>query len=114
MSTAFFNMDLTVFMVKVSFDQKPHRKAVIEAYGGKVIASPSDTTEIGRKILAENPGTGGSLGCAISEAMELSLKTPDCRYVLGSVLDHVILHQSIIGLKQKLLLINMESSRTLL
>ena len=101
MSTAFFDIDLTVYMVKVSYEQKPHRKAVIEAYGGKVIPSPSDTTEIGRKILAENPGTGGSLGCAISEAMELSLKTPNCRYVLGSVLDHVILHQSIIGLEAK-------------
>ncbi len=101
MACAFFGMDLTVYMVKVSAQQKPHRKAVIMTYGGKVIASPSDTTEVGRKILAENPGTGGSLGCAISEAMETALKTPNCRYVLGSVLNHVLLHQSIIGLEAK-------------
>ncbi|NLU53507.1 MAG: TrpB-like pyridoxal phosphate-dependent enzyme [Clostridiaceae bacterium] len=97
MACAFYNIDLTVYMVKVSAEQKPYRKAVIETYGGKVIPSPSDTTEIGRKILAENPGTGGSLGCAISEALETAAKTENCRYVLGSVLDHVLLHQSIIG-----------------
>lgn len=101
MACAFFGMDLTVYMVKVSAEQKPHRKAVIMTYGGKVIPSPSDTTEVGRKILAENPGTGGSLGCAISEAMETALKTKNCRYVLGSVLNHVLLHQSIIGLETK-------------
>lgn len=98
---AFYGIDLTVYMVKVSAQQKPHRKAVIETYGGKVIPSPSDTTEVGRKILAENPGTGGSLGCAISEAMEVALKTDNCRYVLGSVLNHVLLHQSIIGQETK-------------
>ncbi len=101
MACAFYGIDLTVYMVKVSAQQKPYRKAVIETYGGKVIPSPSDTTEAGRKILAENPETGGSLGCAISEAMETALKTDNCRYVLGSVLNHVILHQSIIGIELK-------------
>ncbi|WP_343209307.1 TrpB-like pyridoxal phosphate-dependent enzyme [Anaerolentibacter hominis] len=101
MACAFFGLDLTVFMVKVSAEQKPYRKALIETYGGKVIPSPSDTTEVGRRILAENPGTGGSLGCAISEAMEVALKTDNCRYVLGSVLNHVLLHQSVIGLEAK-------------
>ncbi|MEE1013806.1 MAG: TrpB-like pyridoxal phosphate-dependent enzyme [Clostridia bacterium] len=101
MSCAFYGLDLTVYMVKVSSEQKPHRRAVIGTYGGKVIPSPSDTTEVGRKILAENPGTGGSLGCAISEAMETALKTPNCRYVLGSVLNHVLLHQTIIGMELK-------------
>jgi len=97
MSCAFYNMDLLVYMVKVSAEQKPHRKALIQTYGGRVIPSPSDTTEIGKKILSENPNTGGSLGCAISEAMEVAMKTDNCRYVLGSVLNHVLLHQSIIG-----------------
>lgn len=101
MACAFYGIDLTVYMVKVSAQQKPYRKAVIETYGGKVIPSPSDTTEVGKKILAENPNTGGSLGCAISEAMEVALKTDNCRYVLGSVLNHVILHQSIIGQELK-------------
>jgi tryptophan synthase beta chain len=102
MACAFYGVDLTVFMVKVSAEQKPYRKGVIETYGGKVIPSPSDTTEVGRKILAENPGTGGSLGCAISEAMEVAAKTDNCRYVLGSVLNHVVLHQSIIGMETKI------------
>ncbi len=97
MACAFYGVDLKVYMVKVSAEQKPHRKAVIRTYGGEVIPSPSDTTEVGRKILAENPNTGGSLGCAISEAMETALKTENCRYVLGSVLNHVLLHQTIIG-----------------
>ncbi|NLG88962.1 MAG: TrpB-like pyridoxal phosphate-dependent enzyme [Clostridiaceae bacterium] len=97
MACAYYGIDLIVYMVKVSAEQKPYRKAVIETYGGKVIPSPSNTTEVGRKILEENPGTGGSLGCAISEAIEVALKTKNCRYVLGSVLDHVLLHQSIIG-----------------
>lgn len=104
MACAYYGMDLTVFMVKSSAEQKPFRKAVIETYGGKVIPSPSDTTEVGRKILKEFPGTGGSLGCAVSEAVELSSKTDGCKYVLGSVLDHVILHQSIIGLETKAVL----------
>lgn len=102
MACAFYDVDLTVYMVKVSAEQKPYRKGVIETYGGKVIPSPSDTTEIGRKILAKNPGTGGSLGCAISEAMEVAAKTKNCRYVLGSVLNHVVLHQSIIGMETKI------------
>ena len=102
MACAFYDVDLTVYMVKVSAEQKPYRKGVIETYGGKVIPSPSDTTEVGRKILAENPGTGGSLGCAISEAMEVAMKTENCRYVLGSVLNHVVLHQSIIGMETKI------------
>jgi tryptophan synthase beta chain len=97
MACAYYGIDLIVYMVKVSAEQKPYRKAVIETYGGKVIPSPSNTTEVGRKILEENPGTGGSLGCAISEAIEVALKSKNCRYVLGSVLDHVLLHQSIIG-----------------
>ncbi len=101
MACAFFGLDLTVYMVKVSSEQKPFRKTVMETYGAKVIPSPSETTEVGKKILAENPTTGGSLGCAVSEALEVAMKTPNCKYVLGSVLDHVILHQSIIGLETK-------------
>lgn len=101
MACAFYGVDLNVFMVKVSAEQKPQRKAVIQTYGASVTPSPSNTTEIGRKILAENPGTGGSLGCAISEAMELALKTDNCRYVLGSVLNHVLVHQTIIGQEAK-------------
>lgn len=101
MACAYYGIDLSVYMVKVSAEQKPYRKAVIETYGGKVIPSPSNTTEVGRKILKEHPGTGGSLGCAISEAMEVAMKTDNCRYVLGSVLDHVLLHQSIIGEETK-------------
>ncbi len=104
MSCAYFGLDLTVFMVKCSAEQKPFRKAVIETYGGKVIPSPSTLTDIGKKINEEFPGTGGSLGCAVSEATEMALKTPNCKYVLGSVMDHVILHQSIIGLETKLAL----------
>lgn len=101
MACAYYGMDLTVFMVKGSYEQKPYRKAVMETYGAKVHASPSDTTAAGRKIREQNPGTTGSLGCAISEAIELAVTTEGCRYVLGSVLDHVILHQSIIGLEAK-------------
>jgi tryptophan synthase beta chain len=101
MACSFYGLDLTVFMVKCSAEQKPFRKAVIETYGGKVIPSPSETTCVGREILKKFPGTGGSLGCAVSEATEKALNTPNCRYVLGSVLDHVILHQSIIGLETK-------------
>ncbi|MDR1383833.1 MAG: TrpB-like pyridoxal phosphate-dependent enzyme [Planctomycetaceae bacterium] len=101
MACAFYGIDLTVYMVKVSSQQKPYRKVLIETYGAKLIPSPSDTTEAGRKILAANPNTGGSLGCAISEAIEVALKTPNCRYVLGSVLNHVLLHQSIIGQEVK-------------
>ena len=101
MACAFYGLGLKVFMVKTSYEQKPYRKEVIRTYGADIIPSPSDTTEAGRKILEEFPGTGGSLGCAIAEAVETAVKTPDCRYVLGSVLDHVLLHQSVIGLESK-------------
>ena len=101
MACAYFGLDLTVYMVKGSYEQKPYRKAVMETYGARVIPSPSETTQVGRKILAENPGTSGSLGCAISEAVEVATTTESCRYVLGSVLDHVLLHQSVIGLEAK-------------
>jgi tryptophan synthase beta chain len=96
---AAFGLDLTVFMVKGSYDQKPYRKDVMRTFGAKVLASPSNTTEAGRKILADNPNTTGSLGCAISEAVERAVTTPNCRYVLGSVLNQVLLHQSVIGLE---------------
>ena len=99
MACAFFGVDLKVFMVKISSEQKPYRKAVMETSGGEVIPSPSDTTHVGRSILAEMPDTGGSLGCAISEAIEVAASTPNTRYVLGSVLNHVLLHQSVIGLE---------------
>lgn len=102
MACAYYNLALTVYMVKISSEQKPYRKAVMETYGAKVIPSPSNTTEAGRKILAESPHTGGSLGCAISEALEVAVKSDNCRYVLGSVLDHVLLHQSIIGEETKI------------
>lgn len=98
---SYFGLPLTVFMVKVSYQQKPFRKAVMETFGANVIASPSDTTAVGRKILSENPNTGGSLGCAISEAVERAVTTEGYRYVLGSVLNQVLLHQSIIGLETK-------------
>ena len=94
---SYFHLPLTVFMVKVSYQQKPFRKAVMETFGAEVIASPSDTTRVGRKILEDNPSTGGRLGCAISEAVEKAVSTPGSRYVLGSVLNQVLLHQSIIG-----------------
>ncbi|MDD6174224.1 MAG: TrpB-like pyridoxal phosphate-dependent enzyme [Firmicutes bacterium] len=96
---SYFGIPLTVFMVKVSYQQKPYRKAVMQTFDANVIPSPSDTTEVGRKILAENPNTTGSLGCAISEAVEKAVTTPGCRYVLGSVLNQVLLHQSVIGLE---------------
>ena len=98
----YFDLPLTVFMVKVSSQQKPYRKAIMETFDASVIPSPSDTTEAGRRILAEYPETGGSLGCAISEAIEKAVTTPGCRYVLGSVLNQVLLHQSIIGLEAKI------------
>lgn len=104
MACAFFGVDLDVFMVKSSSEQKPYRKAVMQVYGAKVTPSPSDTTEAGRKMLAANPTSGGSLGSAISEALEVAVKRDNCRYVLGSVLDHVLLHQSIIGLEAKMAL----------
>jgi tryptophan synthase beta chain len=102
MACAHFGLDLTVYMVKVSFNQKPFRKAVMETYGAKIIPSPSDTTQVGKAMLAKDPNTGGSLGCAISEAIELSMGDDNCRYALGSVLNQVLLHQSIIGLESKI------------
>ncbi|MGI6404503.1 MAG: TrpB-like pyridoxal phosphate-dependent enzyme [Oscillospiraceae bacterium] len=101
MAAGYFDIPLQVYMVKVSAEQKPHRKAIMETFGANVISSPSQTTEVGRKILEENPGTTGSLGCAISEAVEVAASTEGYRYVLGSVLDHVVMHQSIIGLEAK-------------
>ena len=101
MACGFYNLELIVYMVKISYEQKPYRKALMEAYGAKLIPSPSNTTESGRKILEKDPNTVGSLGCAISEAIETAVKTGKCRYVLGSVLNHVLLHQSVIGLETK-------------
>ena len=98
---SFFNIPLTVYMVKCSYEQKPFRKSVIQTFDGEIIPSPSNTTNVGRQILADNPDTGGSLGCAISEAVEKAVSTEGCRYVLGSVLNQVVLHQSIIGLESK-------------
>jgi len=101
MATAFYGLDLTVFMVKISSEQKPYRKALMETYGAHVFPSPSNTTESGKAMLAKDPNTNGSLGCAISEAVEMAVKTDKCRYVLGSVMNHVLLHQSIIGQEAK-------------
>lgn len=94
-----FGLGLKVYMVKVSYEQKPYRKFIMQTYGADVIPSPSNTTESGRKILAQDPNSSGSLGIAISEAVEAAVTQPDTRYTLGSVLNHVILHQSIIGLE---------------
>ena len=101
MACAYLGLDCQVYMVKVSYEQKPFRREVMRTYGAKVTPSPSETTEVGRRILAENPGTSGSLGCAISEAVEAALNQEGYRYVLGSVLNQVLLHQSIIGLETK-------------
>ncbi|MDR3704614.1 MAG: TrpB-like pyridoxal phosphate-dependent enzyme [Paludibacteraceae bacterium] len=94
-----FGLDLKVYMVKVSYEQKPYRKSIMQTFGAQVIPSPSNTTEAGRKILAQDPNCSGSLGIAISEAVEAAIMQPDTRYTLGSVLNHVILHQTIIGLE---------------
>ena len=99
MASAFFGLKCHVYMVKCSYEQKPFRREVMRTYGGEVTPSPSMTTDVGRKINAEFPGTTGSLGCAISEAVEVAVKTPNTRYLLGSVLNQVCLHQSIIGLE---------------
>ncbi len=99
MSSAFFGLDCKVFMVKCSYEQKPFRREVMRTYGAEVTPSPSMLTEVGRRINAEHPGTTGSLGCAISEAVEKALSLDGYRYVLGSVLNQVLLHQSIIGLE---------------
>ena len=102
MACSYFDLDCQVYMVKVSYEQKPFRREVIRTYGASITPSPSDTTNIGRKILAEHPGTGGSLGCAISEAVEAATTQEGYRYVLGSVLNQVLLHQSVIGLESKI------------
>ncbi len=94
-----FGLDLQVYMVRVSFDQKPYRKAMMETYGARCIASPSDSTNAGRAILAEHPDSSGSLGIAISEAVEVAAQADDTKYALGSVLNHVLMHQSIIGIE---------------
>ncbi|MBQ8052209.1 MAG: TrpB-like pyridoxal phosphate-dependent enzyme [Lachnospiraceae bacterium] len=101
MACSYFDLDCKVYMVKVSYEQKPFRREVMRTYGASVTPSPSDTTQVGRKILAEHPGTTGSLGCAISEAVEVAVTNPGYRYVLGSVLNQVLLHQSVIGLETK-------------
>jgi len=94
---ALFGIEIKVFMVRVSFDQKPYRKAMMETFGGECIASPSDQTESGRAILAQNPDSTGSLGIAISEAVEQAAQREDTKYALGSVLNHVLMHQTVIG-----------------
>ncbi len=101
MACSYFGLDCKVYMVKVSYEQKPFRREVMRTYGASVTPSPSEGTNIGRKILAEHPGTTGSLGCAISEAVEVAVSNPGYRYVLGSVLNQVLLHQSVIGLETK-------------
>lgn len=101
MACSYFGLDCQVYMVKCSYEQKPFRREVMRTYGAKVTPSPSLTTEIGRKILKEHPGTTGSLGCAISEAVEAATTQEGYRYVLGSVLNQVLLHQTIIGLETK-------------
>ena len=101
MACSYFDLDCKVYMVKVSYEQKPFRREVMRTYGASVTPSPSETTQIGKKILAEHPGTTGSLGCAISEAVEVAVSTEGYRYVLGSVLNQVLLHQSVIGLEAK-------------
>ena len=101
MACAYFGLDCKVYMVKVSYEQKPFRREVMRTYGASVTPSPSMETAVGRKILQAHPGTTGSLGCAISEAVEVATTTPGYRYVLGSVLNQVLLHQSVIGLETK-------------
>ena len=101
MACSYLGLDCQVYMVKVSYEQKPFRREVMRTYGAAVTPSPSDTTSVGRAILKEHPGTTGSLGCAISEAVEAAASQPGYRYVLGSVLNQVLLHQSIIGLEAK-------------
>lgn len=102
MACSYFDLDCQVYMVKCSYEQKPFRREVMRTYGANVTPSPSDTTEVGRKILAEFPDTNGSLGCAISEAVEKATSQDGYRYVLGSVLSQVLLHQSVIGMESKI------------
>ena len=101
MACSYFGLDCKVYMVKVSYEQKPFRREVMRTYGASVVPSPSETTNVGRDILSRFPGTGGSLGCAISEAVEVAVSNPGYRYVLGSVLNQVLLHQSVIGVEAK-------------
>ncbi len=101
MACSYFDLDCKVYMVKCSYEQKPFRREVMRTYGASVTPSPSETTEVGKKILAEHPGTTGSLGCAISEAVEVATHSEGYRYVLGSVLNQVLLHQSVIGVETK-------------
>lgn len=101
MACSYFGLDCKVYMVKVSYEQKPFRREVMRTYGASVTPSPSTTTNVGKKILEAHPGTTGSLGCAISEAVEVATSTEGYRYVLGSVLNQVLLHQSVIGLESK-------------
>ncbi len=99
MAAKHFGLELAVYMVKVSYHQKPYRRSIMQTYGAQVIASPSMSTRAGRKILTDFPNYQGSLGTAISEAVELAMSTPNCKYTLGSVLNHVALHQTVIGLE---------------
>jgi tryptophan synthase beta chain len=96
-----FGLELAVYMVKISYEQKPYRRSIMQTFGAQVIASPSMSTKAGRKTLTEHPAYMGSLGTAISEAVELAMQTPNCKYVLGSVLNHVMLHQTVIGLESE-------------
>ncbi|MBP9016622.1 MAG: TrpB-like pyridoxal phosphate-dependent enzyme [Paludibacteraceae bacterium] len=98
-ATKTFGLELVVYMVKISYEQKPYRRSLMQTWGAQVIASPSMSTNAGRKILSEHPNYLGSLGTAISEAIELAMQTPNCKYTLGSVLNHVSLHQTVIGLE---------------
>lgn len=98
-ATKAFGLELAVYMVKVSYHQKPYRRSIMQTFGAQVIASPSMSTKAGRKILTDHPNYQGSLGTAISEAVELAMQTPNCKYALGSVLNHVMLHQTVIGLE---------------
>jgi len=99
LATKMFGLELAVYMVKISYEQKPYRRSLMQTWGAQVIASPSMSTKAGRKIITEHPNYQGSLGTAISEAIELAMQTPNCKYALGSVLNHVSLHQTIIGLE---------------
>lgn len=99
LAAKFFGLELTVYMVKISYEQKPYRRSLMQLWGAQVIPSPSNTTKAGQKILAERPNYMGSLGTAISEAIELATEKPNCKYTLGSVLNHVSLHQTVIGLE---------------
>jgi tryptophan synthase beta chain len=97
MACAFFGLELDVFMVRISYDQKPYRRGLIETFGAACYPSPSDRTEVGRRVLAEHPDSTGSLGLAISEAVEVAAKDENCKYSLGSVLNHVLMHQTVVG-----------------